>query len=280
MKEILKKIIVFISVFCYITNVYAESEVIDTTKESQISFEKLAQRLYLREQISNRNIGESILVGSYEQNGILSDGKEPIEWTILKKDINDNSVMLISKYILDCFPFNGFHQNVTWETSSLRNHMNRVMLLEMFNDTELSCVLPTYLLNSKNIFNGTYSGEPTYDFLFIPGIDEMLAFFSNEIFVNEARINELTRPNVKRMCYATPYARNRGVRVMGENTKYPGTANYFLRTSGLHGRRKWYGNVFADFFQSFVSENGSIKPDGTGINSIDDGIRPMVQISY
>ena len=67
---------------------------------------------------------------------------------------------------------------------------------------------------------------------------------------------------------------------MGFDKKYPGTGNYFLRTSGLPGRRIWFGDVYADYFQAFVSENGEIKPDGTGINSIDDGIRPMVQISY
>lgn len=280
MKKVFKILIVFIIVFGFVFNVFAKSNVIDNTSDLQISYETLAQRLYLREQIVNKNIGDIILFGSYEQNGILDDGKEPVEWTILKKNDNGTSVILISKYILDCYPFNGFHQNVTWETSSLRNHMNSKMLKEMFNDSELSCITPTYLSNSKNIFNDSYSGEPTYDYLFIPGIDEMLAFFSNDYFVNEAKINELTKPNTKRICYATPYAINRGVRVTGESEKYPGAGNYFLRTSGLQGRRRWYGDVFADYYQSFVSENGSIKPDGTGVNSIDDGIRPMVQIIY
>ena len=278
MKRIFKITLFF--VFILNSIVFSESNVINNTKSSQISYEVLAERLYLREQITSKNIGESILFGSYEQNSILEDGKEPIEWIILNLNDTGNSAILISKYILDCYPFNGFHQNVTWETSSLRNHMNTAMLEEMFDDKELACILPTYLLNSKNVFNGAYSGEPTSDFLFIPGIDEMLAYFSNDYFVNEAKINELTRPNTKRMCYATPYAINRGVRVTGQNDKYPGTANYFLRTTGLNGRRIWFGDVFADYYQSFVSENGSVKPDGTGVNSIDDGIRPMVQICY
>jgi hypothetical protein len=136
------------------------------------------------------------------------------------------------------------------------------------------------LLNSPNIFNGAYSGEPTYDYLFIPGIDEMVAFFTSDNFVNEARINELKRPNKKRMCYATTYAIAKGVRVLGEDKEFPGTGNYFLRTTGLPGRRIWFGDVYADYFQAFVSENGAVVPDGTGINSIDDGIRPMVQICY
>lgn len=247
---------------------------------SQDSYEIFAQKMFLKEQMANKNIGDSIYFGKYEQNGNEQDGKELVEWTILKIDENNNSSILISKYILDCFPFNGFSENVTWDTSSLRKHMNSAMLTEMFNDAELTCIRPTFLLNSPNIFNGAYSGEPTYDYLFIPGIDEMIAFFTSDNFVNEARINELKRPNKKRMCYATAYAIAKGVRVMGDDKEFPGTGNYFLRTSGLPGRRRWFGDVYANYFQAFVSENGAVVPEGTGINSIDDGIRPMVQISY
>lgn len=243
-------------------------------------YELLAQKIYLNEQLTQNNIGDSVLFGKYEQNGIMHDGKEYVEWIILKKDDNNNSAILISKYILDCYPFNGFSENVTWETSSLRKHMNTYMLTEMFNDSELACIMPTFLLNSPNIFNGAFSGNPTYDYLFIPGIDEMIAYFSNDNFFNEARLTELKRPSKKRMCYATNYAILKGVRVMGKDKENPGTGNYFLRTTGLPGRRRWFGNVYANYFQSYVSENGSVVPDGTGINSMDDGIRPMVQIIY
>lgn len=267
-------------VFFLLVCTFLSSLVVTHADIKDDSYEIMAQKLFLKEQISNKNIGDSIFFGKYEQNAIIHDGKELVEWIILKKDVNNNSAILISKYILDCYPFNGFSENVTWETSSLRNHMNTAMLTEMFNDSELSCILPTFLLNSPNVFNGAYSGEPTYDYLFIPGIDEMIAFFSNDNFVNEARLNELKRPSKKRMCYATAYAITKGVRVMGEDKENPGTGNYFLRTTGLPGRRRWFDNVYANYFQAFVSENGSVVPEGTGINSIDDGIRPMVQVQY
>lgn len=273
-KIIKSTILVFILLIFHFSNITFGAEII------QDNYEFFAQKQFLKEQMSNSNVGDSIFFGKYEQNGIIHDGKEYVEWIILKKDDNDDSAILISKFILDCYPFNGFSENVTWENSSLRNHMNSVMLSEMFNESELACILPTFLLNSPNIFNGAYSGEPTYDYIFIPGIDEMIAFFSNDNFVNEARLNELKRPSKKRMCYATNYAISKGVRVIDENKENSGAGNYFLRTTGLPGRRRWFGNVYANYFQAFVSENGSIVPEGTGINSIDDGIRPMVQISY
>ena len=248
--------------------------------ETTIPHEIFEEKVFLSNQINQKNEGDTIFFGNYEQNNNLADGKEAIEWIILKKDSSNNSAILISKYILDCLPFNGFSENVTWETSSLRHYMNSNMLNEMFNSIEQKCIFPTFLLNSRNLFNNAYSGEATYDLIFIPGIDEMLAFFYNDNFVNEARIQELTKPNENRVCLATEYAINRGVRVLGVGKKYPKAGNYFLRTSGLPGRRIWFSDVYADYFQSFVSENGEIKPDGTGINSLDDGIRPMVQICY
>lgn len=276
MVALYKKSILCLLIVFYILNIFNLNIAFANEDLSSV----LDKKKYVRSQMDLRNIGESIFFGNYEQNGIESDGKEPIEWIILKKDVNNDSAILISKYILDCFPFNAFNTKATWENCSLRNYMNTTMLVEMFDEVELSCVLPTFLLNSGNIFNGAYSGSQTYDFLFIPGIDEMLAFFSNANFVNEARINELTKPNAIRVCYATQYAKNRGVRVLSEKSKYSGAGNYFLRTSGLPGRRKWYNDVYADYFQSFVTENGAIHADGTSVTSVDDGIRPMVQISY
>lgn len=271
-----KSIFIIFIVFCLLIFLTTAS-IADSTEDR---YDVFAQKLFLKEQMDNKNIGDSIFFGKYEQNGIIHDGKEFVEWIILKKDKDDNSAILISKFILDCYPFNGFSENVTWETSSLRYHMNTAMLSEMFNNSELACILPTFLLNSPNIFNGAYSGQPTYDYLFIPGIDEMIAFYSNDNFINEARLNELKRPSKKRISYATNYAVSRGVRVIGSGKENSGAGNYFLRTTGLPGRRRWFGEVYADYFQAYVSENGSVVPEGTGINSIDDGIRPMVQISY
>lgn len=274
--KIRKIILIILIIFCFFNFEITESIAVAFDD----GYEVFAQKQFLKEQINNKNIGDSIFFGKYEQNGIIHDGKEFVEWIILKKDLDDNSAILISKFILDCFPFNGFSENVTWETSSLRNHMNTVMLTDMFNNSELACILPTFLLNSPNIFNGAYSGQPTYDYLFIPGIDEMIAFYSNDNFINEARLNELKRPSKNRVCYATNYAVSQGVRVIGKGKENSGAGNYFLRTTGLPGRRRWFGEVYADYFQAYVSENGAVVPEGTGINSIDDGIRPMVQISY
>ena len=258
---------------------YASSNIIDNSKPFLLH-EKTYIQYYLENQIMNAGVGGSIIFGKYEQDNILENGLEDIEWIVLAYDDKNCSAVLISRYALDCYSINGFHENVRWENCSLRAHMNNDMMLSMFNDEELSCIVPTRLENSPNFYNGEDSGSPTTDFLYLPGLDEMYFFFSNPYMVNEAKIEELLKPNKNRVCHATSYAVARGVRVIGGEGKDKMACNYFLRTTGLSGHRIWYGDVYADYYQSFVSETGEVKPNGTGITSMDDGIRVMMQVKF
>lgn len=49
-------------------------------------------------------IGNTIEFGVYEQDNNVSDGKEPLEWIVLRKD--GDRVFLISKYCIDYKPYN------------------------------------------------------------------------------------------------------------------------------------------------------------------------------
>ena len=57
---------------------------------------------------------EYIVFGSYEQDGNTKNGKEPIEWEVLGE--NDNGILVVSRYILDCQPYNKKSTGVFWET--------------------------------------------------------------------------------------------------------------------------------------------------------------------
>lgn len=60
--------------------------------------------------------------GRYVQaNDTYSDEKD-IEWLVLEK--KDNKSLIISKYALDCQPYNERKENVTWETCTLRKWLN------------------------------------------------------------------------------------------------------------------------------------------------------------
>ena len=278
MKKSLKIFLALFFILVICSNVIAESTIIDTREEDKILSNPVKNALL--KSMKDVKATDIITFGHYEQDNDLLNGKEDVEWIVLTNNYENREAILISKHILDCLRFNGFHVYATWETSSLRAYMNTTMLNDMFTENEIKCLKKTTLINSPNLFNGTFSGNNTEDYLFIPGIDEMYVFFSNDYFYNDAKVTELLRPNELRIAYATKYAVARGVRVLEKGAKFKGAGNYFLRTTGLLGHRIWFDETYGDFFQSYVSELGEIKPDGTGINSSDDGIRVMVILNY
>lgn len=55
--------------------------------------------------LSEAQVGDTVLLGTYEQDGQEANGREPIEWVVL--DRQDNTMLLISTYALDCVDFDG-----------------------------------------------------------------------------------------------------------------------------------------------------------------------------
>lgn len=277
----LRSIFIFIIVIILFTNdkfSYATSNVI-YPNTSHLYHGNIAQNK-LRDQFVDKKIYDSIFFGNYDQDGDISNGKEPVEWIVLEKDTTNREVILISKYILECMRFNGFSEPVTWENSSLRKYLNEELINEFFDIDELKCVLDTYNYNPENVYNNSYSGENTVDKLYIPSIEDMYKYFTDVSLSVSDRYQELLKQNVFRISFVTPHAMNNGVRIMGVGQKYPASGNYLLRTKAPYGERIWYNDVIEKNFISFVSEVGEIKPNGTGINSSDDGIRIMLKVKY
>ena len=54
--------------------------------------------------ILDAKVGTEVTLGSYEQDNVLNNGKEPIQWVVLKND--DGVVFAVSKQILDVKPYN------------------------------------------------------------------------------------------------------------------------------------------------------------------------------
>ena len=52
-------------------------------------------------------VGSVVTFGRYEQDNDLSNGPEPIEWTVL--DVRDGKSLLISRFGLECRPLGSLH---------------------------------------------------------------------------------------------------------------------------------------------------------------------------
>lgn len=125
----------------------------------------------------DNDIGSYITFGSYEQDGDTSNGKEDIEWLIL--DIQDGKALVISKYALDCKPYNTEFADVTWETCTLRQWLNDDFINAAFSADE-KAMIPTVTVSAdENPGYTTNPGDDTQDKIFLLSINEAEEYFDS-----------------------------------------------------------------------------------------------------
>ncbi|MBR4313874.1 MAG: hypothetical protein IKP66_03085 [Lachnospiraceae bacterium] len=119
---------------------------------------------------------DSVVLGTYEQDGDVANGKEGIEWIILKRE--DNKALLLSKYVLDYVEYSNILERYTvWKDSRLRAWANHEFYDDSFNEQEKVLIAPTRIKNYDNPVYGNSSGVSTIDKIFVPGFDELMEIY-------------------------------------------------------------------------------------------------------
>ncbi len=121
--------------------------------------------------------GDVLSMGRYEQDGNESNGREEIEWIVL--DRQNDSLLLVSRYALDCVPYHREDADVTWETCSLRTWLNGNFLNEAFSMTEQDRIVSARLQNPANPIFGTDGGSTTTDKVFLLSWEEAQNHFAS-----------------------------------------------------------------------------------------------------
>lgn len=125
---------------------------------------------------------ETVLFGSYEQDGDAANGKEPIEWLVLARD--GDKALLLSKYALDHQSFMPFYEPVTepftWESCSLRQWLNSTFRNAAFSAEEQSRLLTTTVITAPGGRKGSENPFTTEDRVFLLSDTEVYAYFSSE----------------------------------------------------------------------------------------------------
>ncbi len=78
--------------------------------------------------------GDTVIFGSYEQDGDKSNGAEKIEWIVLEQ--SGTTRLLMSKYAIDCKPYDEDYNCQSWGSSSLSEWLNTYFYNSAFNDAE------------------------------------------------------------------------------------------------------------------------------------------------
>lgn len=215
--------------------------------------------------LSSVRVGGSVYFGSYEQDNDLSNGQEPIEWIVLAKD--GNSILLISRYCLDCRPFHSVsYEKVTWENCSLRSWLNDTFYDKAFDGNEKQMILSTMLNNN--------AGGSTRDKVFLLSIEEAETFFAS----NEDRVSTPTAYAFYQGCFAYNLATDTNHQC--ENSPYY-ESEWSSRYDPQAGAWWWLRSTGSDSGKAAgVRTVGSFNKNGNEVITGNDAVRPAVWVSW
>lgn len=194
--------------------------------------------------------------GSYRQN---SPVPEPIEWLVLDEH-EDGTSLLLSRYALECRPYNEERVYVSWETCDLRAWLNGEFLEEAFSVDERARIVETWLENADNSSWDTEGGADTNDRAFLLSISEIMDYFG--VVPNGATKRLIARP--------TNYTVHKGVTTYNEKgalTYNDGTCYWWLRSPGM----------ISDC-AAYVSATGALGMIGNYVDDVDSGVRPALVV--
>lgn len=203
----------------------------------------------LQNDTKNVQIGDYITFGRYEQDNNTSNGKEDIEWLVL--DVQGDKALVISKYALDCQPYNTEYTDVTWETCTLRKWLNVEFLYSAFSSSEIDRIPTVTVSADANPYYDTDPGNATQDKVFLLSITEAGKYFSSDS---------------DRECKATAYAVAQGARASSSDT-YEGNCWWWLRSPGYYRRNA-----------AFVYNGGCVYEGGYDVSSDYIAVRPALWI--
>ncbi len=234
--------------------------------------------------LAETQVGDIIKFGKYEQDGDITNGKEDIEWQILSKE--GNRVLVISKYGLDCKPYNETYKEVTWETCSLRTWLNDDFLNTAFSDKEKKVIPTVTVENKKNPNYGTAGGNNTNDKVFCLSLEEMESYFGDYSWYND---NNQYGYNQNLICTSTQYAINQGASVYSITEEDYNDDSYGLKnygyTSDCIGRRGCYWwlrspCINSNFACSVYRDGGAGAFYGSIVDNDVLAVRPALYIEY
>lgn len=195
-----------------------------------------------KESLQNITVGSTIKFGAYEQDGNPFNGKEEIEWIVLKVE-EGNKALLLSKYVLDTQLYHDQDEDITWENCSLRAWLNEDFLHAAFGGSEIQLLLREEVqphINKK--YPRVERGNPTYDSVFLLSWSELDAYLREET-------------SDFREASATSYSKFFGA--------------WLLRTPG-----------YREDHVAYVNSDGLVEEIGTGVNDdFYNGIRPAIWIN-
>lgn len=244
-------------------------EIYSAEKTIKIKASKTVEKEEKTYNFSKVKVGDTITFGSYEQDGIMTNGKEDIEWIVFSK--NKSQMLVVSKYALDSVPYHidGKNLDLTWEGCTLRKWLNTNFYKTAFTQAERSLIKKTNLENPDNPEYGSEGGNYTKDKVFLLSLDDM-------INTKYGFSSEFDDYDIARRCAATAYAKIQGVGTRSYITTADGeeSCTWWLRSPGCNNEMSAFVHA------TNVGDDGRIFPYGDCVDVCSQvGVRPALYIS-
>jgi len=128
-------------------------------------------------------VGSHITFGSYEQDGNVGNGVEPVEWQVL--DISGDRALVISYYGLFNAKYSEHSKGQTWDTCDLRATLNSSFYYESFTPAERSAIFLTHVVNNEaeedpSAKSKRGQGTDTDDYVFILSYGEIVQYLPTQ----------------------------------------------------------------------------------------------------
>ena len=188
--------------------------------------------------------GDTVILGSYEQDNDLSNGAEPIEWQVV--GTRDGHTLLLSKYALDRKEYNESNAtitpDITWEDCTLRSWLNNDFYNTAFSASDRKKIVTAHnenpdsyeLYKQQNPSYGADGGNATDDKVFLLSWTEARDYLDGKL--SDANLG-VGNYNQKLLCRPTVYAKAQGVRTYSNSDNYypsdtAGCCFWWLRSPG------------------------------------------------
>lgn len=191
---------------------------------------------------SECQVGSYVQLGRYPQNN--GEIPELIDWLVLDND--GQTALLISKYGLDCLPFNHYYIASQWKDCDLRKWLNNNFFYQAFDNNERRQIEESLICTGDNRLYGTKGCGDTSDKLFCLSFEELEKYFSSD---------------EERECRATKYTANHKVFL------YNDLCCYWTRSPGVYGS-----------LAGIVAGNGIVIMAGCDVNRVVCSVRPAMRI--
>ena len=187
------------------------------TTESKNKIKEIKNEL-----ISKAKIGDVVILGEYEQDGISENGKEVIEWVVINID-EEGRMLLLSKYGLDGQKYNNTSEEVFWDESSLRFWLNHRFRDNAFANEDISLLQTAKLNNTRYDEYGDIEEYETEDTFFLLSSQEVEEYLDAQLKICRASDNLLsnlaisnTNGNCGWWLRSVPQKRNKTTEIVNE----------------------------------------------------------------